>query len=145
MDHLSSRGKHDPSIWVFSPDPETRRLIRMNLNYRKVQSIAPTQPAAWIELEPNPYLIILEFDHPNIDAWEIAQALRQRSLTQQVPLVLLTAVTPRLSQLFELEPVRWISKPLAMGDLLVVVREVLSWHEASWRLSQQATPPAPFA
>jgi len=112
-------------VWVISPDPDTRRLIGLNLSKREFR-VREASPQGELALSgAKPYLIILDVDPPNESGWEAASALRQNPWLQGVPLILVLAAAPTASRLVPLQPVRWVEKPLAMDALLALIRESL--------------------
>ena len=57
-------------IWVISPDPDTRRLIGLNLNKRGF-GVLETSPQDGLEPSgAEPQLIILDMDPPGESGWE---------------------------------------------------------------------------
>jgi DNA-binding response OmpR family regulator len=114
-----------PVVWIISPDPDTRRLIGLNLSRRGFPTMEASPQDALATANAKPQLIVLDVNPPDESGWEAARALRRSPWVQGVPLILLLAAAPRTSQLAPLEPVRWVEKPLAIDVLLVVVREIL--------------------
>ena len=129
----------EPMIWVISPDPDTRRLIGLNLSKRGF-SVLETSPQDGLvpfggvypersrgaQDRPSgaaPLLIILDVDPPDESGWEAASVLRQSPGLQETPMILLLSAAPAASRLISLQPVRWLEKPLAMDVLLALVRE----------------------
>lgn len=128
-------------IWVISPDPDTRRLIGLNLNKRgfDVLEASPQDrlpPFGGVYPERSrgaqdrpsgaePLLIILDMEPPGESGWEAASALRQSPGLQETPMILLLSAAPAARRLISLQPVRWLEKPLAMDALLALVRESL--------------------
>jgi len=128
-------------IWVISPDPDTRRLIGLNLNKRGF-GVLETSPqdglAPFSGVYPErsrgaqdrpsgaePLLIILDVEPPGESGWEAASVLRQSPGLQETPMILLLSAAPADRRLVSLQPVRWLEKPLAMDVLLALVRESL--------------------
>lgn len=128
-------------IWVISPDPDTRRLIGLNLNKRgfDVLEASPQDrlpPFGGVYPERSrgaqdrpsgaePLLIILDMEPPGESGWEAASVLRQSPGLQETPMILLLSAAPAARRLISLQPVRWLEKPLAMDALLALVRESL--------------------
>ncbi len=114
-----------PKIWIISPDPDTRRLIRLNLKKRGM-SVLETSPQDGLKpSRAEPQLIILDMDQPDESDWEAASALRRCPGVQGAPMILLLAAAPSARRLVSLRPVRWLEKPLAMDALLDLVRQSL--------------------
>jgi len=128
-------------IWIISPDPDTRRLIGLNLDKRGF-GVLETSPqdrlAPFGGVYPErsrgaqdrpsgaePLLIILDVEPPGESGWEAASALRQIPGLQETPMILLLSAAPATRRLVPLQPVRWLEKPLAMDALLALVRESL--------------------
>ena len=120
-------------IWVISPDPDTRRLIGLNLSKRGfgVLETSPQDglvPFGFAQDRPSgakPLIIILDVDPPDESGWEAASVLRQSPGLQERPMILLLSAAPAARRLVPLQPVRWLEKPLAMDALLALVRESL--------------------
>lgn len=110
-------------VWVISPDPDTRRLIGLNLSKRGLRVLEASPQGELAPSGDKPHLIILDVDPPHESGWEAASALRQSPWLQGVPLILALGAAPTASRLVPLQPVRWVEKPLAMGPLLALVRE----------------------
>ena len=114
------------TIWIISPDSQTRRLIGLNLTKRGFQTLemAPSQ-----ELPSScerPQLVILDVEPPDESGWEVVRVLRQQPQTREVPLILLLSAAPTTGQLSACQPVHWVEKPLAIDALLALVRESLA-------------------
>ncbi len=114
-----------PTIWIISPDPDTRRLIGLNLNKRGL-GVLETSPQDGLEpCRVEPQLIILDMDLPDELGWEAASALRRSPGVQGTPMILLLSAAPTARRLVPLQPVRWLEKPVAMDALLALVRQSL--------------------
>jgi len=112
-----------PMIWVISPDPDTRRLIGLNLNKRGFDVLETSPQDGLVPSGAEPWLIILDMDPPDESGWEAASTLRQSPGLQETPMILLLSAAPAARRLVSLQPVRWLEKPLAMDVLLALVRE----------------------
>jgi DNA-binding response OmpR family regulator len=112
-------------IWVISPDPDTRRLIGLNLNKRGFGVLETSPQDGLVPSGTEPLLIILDVDPPDEAGWEAASTLRQSPGLQETPMILLLSAAPATRRLVPLQPVRWLEKPLAMDGLLALVRQSL--------------------
>ncbi|MCK4449865.1 MAG: response regulator transcription factor [Anaerolineae bacterium] len=112
-------------IWVISPDPDTRRLIGLNLNKRGFGVLETSPQDGLVPSSAEPLIIILDMDPPDESGWEAASVLRQSPGLQETPMILLLSAAPAARRLVPLQPVRWLEKPLAMDVLLALVRESL--------------------
>jgi DNA-binding response OmpR family regulator len=114
-----------PTVWIISHDPDTRRLISLNLNRRGFQIQEFSSPGELPSSGARPLLIFLDANLPDEPDWEAIGVLRQVPSTSGVTLILLLADAPATSRLAPFQPVRWIEKPLAIDTLLLVAREEL--------------------
>ena len=113
------------TVWIISCDPDTRRLISLNLNRRGFQIQEFLSQGERPSSEGGPQLIIGDaglLDEPD---WEAIGALRRLPSTKEMPLILLLADAPAASRLAPFQPVRWFEKLLAIDALLLVAREEL--------------------
>ena len=112
-------------IWVISPDPDTRRLIGLNLNKRGFGVLETSPQDGLVPSSAEPLIIILDMDPPDESGWEAASVLRQSPGLQGTPMILLLSAAPTARRLVPLQPVRWMEKPLDMNALLALVRQSL--------------------
>ncbi len=133
-------------IWVISPDPDTRRLIGLNLDKRGFDVLETSPQDGLVPFDgvypersrgaqdrpsgAEPLLIILDMEPPGESGWEAASVLRQSPGLQETPMILLLSAAPAARRLVSLQPVRWLEKPLAMDALLALVRESVGRQEA---------------
>ena len=117
-------------IWVISPDPDTRRLIGLNLSKRGFGVLETSPQDGLVPSSAEPLIIILDVDPPDESGWQAASALRQSPGLQGTPMILLLSAAPAARRLVPLQPVRWLEKPLAMDVLLALVRESVGRQEA---------------
>ena len=112
-----------PIAWVISPDPDTRRLVGLNLSKRGFHVVETSPLDKLVSSGARPHLIILDVDLPDEPAWESVKLLRQSARAQDVPLILLLSVAPTASQIASLQPAHWVKKPLAIDEFLALVRD----------------------
>lgn len=115
-----------PVAWVISHDLDMRRLIELNLERRGFCTVEITTPSEPGAPAIRPHMIILDIDPAVGPDWETARTLRQTPGFQAVPLLFITPTLPAASQLIALEPFFWVRKPLAMGDLLALMCDLVS-------------------
>ncbi len=118
-----------PMVWIISPDPDTRRLIGLNLSKRGFRILEASPQDGVVSPSEKPQLVILDVEPPDESGWQTARKLRRSSWTQDVPLILLLSSAPAPRRLAPFQPVRWLEKPLAIDALLTLVRESLGRWE----------------
>jgi two-component system KDP operon response regulator KdpE len=70
-----------------------------------------------------PALMVLDITLPDATGWDVAQWLE--SMTEPVPIVLISGGTPETKRLQQFHPVAFLPKPFSVEDLLRVVEEHL--------------------
>jgi PAS domain S-box-containing protein len=81
-----------------------------------------------VERQP-PDLVLLDIRMPDIDGYEVLRRLKQNPLHQHIPVVILTASdlgTGAQQRALALGAVRYLEKPIASGDLLAEIEQILS-------------------
>jgi DNA-binding response OmpR family regulator len=127
-----------PIAWVISPEPDTRRLVGLNLSKRGFRAVEISPLDKLVSSGARPHLIILDVDPLGESAWESVKLLRQSAKAQDVPLILLLSVAPTASQIASLQPVHWVKKPLAIDEFLALVRESVDDKGDEGNASQEA-------
>jgi PAS domain S-box-containing protein len=132
---LGSRAEGDsrPSILVVDDDPDVRTIVGMMLDRAGYQPhmAADGQEAFRMIMEDRPDLLILDLMMPNLDGFQLVRLLRQRRWTQQIPLLVLTALdlTEGEKTLLRLGPTRHLTKgPAIQEEIVARVRDLLRAH-----------------
>jgi diguanylate cyclase (GGDEF)-like protein len=86
----------------------------------------------------HPDLILLDLMMPNMDGYEVCRRLKSNYQTNHIPIIMVTAKADLENKLqgFEDGANDYISKPFAITELLVRVKNVLQWSQ----LQRQANP-----
>lgn len=122
--------KETPTVLVVDDDQDVRRIIGMMLEragYR-IRAAADGQEAYRMIMEERPDLLILDLMMPNLDGFQLVRLLRQRRWTQQIPLLVLTALdlTEGEKTLLQLGPTHHVTKgPLIQDEVVARVRDLL--------------------
>jgi PAS domain S-box-containing protein len=119
-----------PSIMVVDDDPDVRTIVGMMLERGgyAVRTASDGQEAFRIIMEDRPDLLILDLMMPNLDGFQLVRLLRQRRWTQQIPLLVLTALdlTEGEKTLLRLGPTRHLTKgPAIQEEIVARVRDLL--------------------
>jgi diguanylate cyclase (GGDEF)-like protein len=85
-----------------------------------------------------PDLILLDLMMPNMDGYEVTRRLKANYQTNQIPVIMVTAKSEMENKLqgFEDGANDYITKPFAITELLVRVKNVLQWSQ----MQRQANP-----
>ena len=122
-----------PSILVVDDDPDVRRIVSVMLERAgyAVRTAQDGQEAFRMIMAERPDLLILDLMMPNLDGFQLVRLLRQRRWTQQIPLLVLTALdlTEGEKTLLQLGPTRHVTKgPVIQEEIVARVRELLASH-----------------
>ena len=122
-----------PSILVVDDDPDVRTIVGMMLERAgyETRTAADGQEAFKLIMEDRPDLLILDLMMPNLDGFQLVRLLRQRRWTQQIPLLVLTALdlTEGEKTLLRLGPTRHLTKgPAIQEEIVSRVRDLLKAH-----------------
>lgn len=84
-----------PKILVVDDDPLMRRIVIQSLDRSAYELSEAESGAAGVQcaLELQPDLILLDVMMPEMDGFEVIRRLREHPLTQNVPIILLTALS----------------------------------------------------
>ncbi|HYG58382.1 MAG TPA: response regulator, partial [Symbiobacteriaceae bacterium] len=119
-----------PTIMVVDDDPDVRTIVGVMLQRAgySVRTASDGQEAFRVIMEDRPDLLILDLMMPNLDGFQLVRLLRQRRWTQQIPLLVLTALdlTEGEKTLLRLGPTRHITKgPAIQEEIVARVRDLL--------------------
>ena len=86
----------------------------------------------------HPDLVLLDLMMPNMDGYEVCKRLKSNYQTNHIPIIMVTAKAELENKLqgFEDGANDYITKPFALTELLVRVKNVLQWSQ----LQRQANP-----
>ncbi len=84
-------------------------------------------------------LILLDVMMPGIDGFETCQRLKSNSVTSQIPIIFMTALsdTPNKIRALELGAVDYITKPFSEQEVLARVKTQTRLYQLSRNLEQQ--------
>lgn len=115
-------------ILIVEDDTALRTILARNLTalgYMVFQ--AGTFRAAADQMAIKPALLILDINLPDATGWDVANWLE--SMTEPVPIILISGGTPEVKRLQHFHPVAFLPKPFAIDELLAVVEEHLPFPE----------------
>jgi diguanylate cyclase (GGDEF)-like protein len=128
--------------WVLVVDDEEpiRKIVSFQLEKAgyEVTTCADGEEALSRASEREPDLILLDVMMPNMDGYEVCKRLKSSYQTSHVPIIMVTAKSELENRLqgFEDGANDYITKPFAITELLVRVKNVLQWSQ----LQRQANP-----
>lgn len=128
--------------WVLVVDDEEpiRKIVAFQLEKAgyDVYACADGEEALRMVDGREPDLILLDVMMPNMDGYEVCKRLKSNYQTSHIPIIMVTAKAELENRLqgFEDGANDYITKPFAITELLVRVKNVLQWSQ----LQRQANP-----
>jgi CheY-like chemotaxis protein len=114
-------------ILVVEDDESMRELLRLHLEHAGYE-VAVTEDgigAGYEVLKAPPDLIICDIDMPNMDGFQLVEALRADPGLPKLPIIFLTSVEDGASRAAQLGAADYIVKPVLVDRLLNSVRKAL--------------------
>jgi diguanylate cyclase (GGDEF)-like protein len=121
-------------ILVVEDEPPIREILKFQLEGAGYQVRCARDGAAGLQMarEDPPDLMLLDVMMPEMDGFEVCRHLRDGHDTRQIPIIILTARGELSEKLQGLKNGAndYMTKPFAMPELLVRVKNVLQWSES---------------
>jgi len=121
-------------ILLVQDDDWLRRSYRTNLELAgfTVREAADGEEALRLARRQRPAIIVLDLMLPVMDGWEALGELKTDQSLRDIPVVILTASAEECDELRAIErgALAFVAKPVAVEDLIGVIRRVLVRHEA---------------
>lgn len=120
-------GKH---ILYIEDDPRTIDLVRIILKreHFNVTGITSGREGLKAVEETRPDLVLLDLMMPDMDGWEVFQAIRQNDTIKDIPVIVITARAQSIDKVLGLHIAKvddYITKPFGPSELLTSVLRVL--------------------
>ena len=116
-------------IYFIEDDPNIRELVVYTLNNTQQKAVGFERPSEFWEALDNelPELILLDVMLPEEDGLKILQKIRASKLTQNIPVIMITAKGSEIDKLngFDLGADDYVSKPFGIMELLARIKAVL--------------------
>ncbi|MBD2295577.1 response regulator [Anabaena sphaerica FACHB-251] len=120
--------QHSPLVLVCDDDAmirtEVKRLLEQG-GYRVI-TVERGEEAIAQAVAQHPDVILLDLLMPGMNGWETMASLKERSDTQDIPIVICSVYKPNKSNQSNADFVDWLSKPVEENSLLNSLRKVVS-------------------
>ncbi|HZR18340.1 MAG TPA: ATP-binding protein [Verrucomicrobiae bacterium] len=134
-----SNGNH-PTILVADDEPDMLRFLKSQLSthYRVLEAV-DGQQAIEKASQFLPDIILLDMMMPEKDGLQACRELRERTSTQSIPVVLLTARADEETKLAALSAGAsdFLAKPFSTTELHVRIKNLVESHQYQGKLSKQ--------
>lgn len=128
---MTKAGSRAPKkILVVDDDPEILGMLDIRLGKRgyHVISAADGEQALAQARKEKPELVVLDVMMPRMNGWEVARALRQDETTQDIKIVMLTAIGAQMNEmtspLYGVDA--YLDKPFQFAELEKKIDELLA-------------------
>jgi DNA-binding response OmpR family regulator len=93
--------KAQKTILVVDDDPEILGMLQLRLEHRgyKVLTASDGKEALAVAKRSRPHLMILDVMMPAKNGWEVARALKQDPVTEDIKILMLTAIGASVNEL----------------------------------------------
>ena len=123
-----------PRILVVDDEPPIREILKFQLeNAGFIVSTAENGEEGLEEVQGNPPdLVLLDLMIPRMDGYEVCRRIKTAYDTRHIPVIILSARGELNEKLKGLENGAndYVTKPFSMPELLMRVRNVLSWSQS---------------
>ena len=86
-----------------------------------------------------PDVVVLDLAMPRVDGWTVLKQIRESSWTEQIPIVVVTAVSETRDTAFKMGCDAYLTKPCVPETLWHQVRAILRWQEMRSRRGLRRT------
>lgn len=136
----TSRNGHLPKALVADDEPDMLRFLKSQLTrHYEVFEAVDGQQAVEKACQFLPDVILLDMMMPEKDGLQVCRELRERTSTQGIPIILLTARADEETKLAALGAGAsdFLAKPFSTTELHVRIRNLVESHQYQARLSKQ--------
>lgn len=118
-------------VVVVEDDPEMINLVKLILKKEGFDVTGAMGGRDGLEAieQGNPDLVLLDLMMPDIDGWEVYQAMKANDTMKNIPVIIITAKAQSIDKVLGLHIAKvddYITKPFSPGELVASVRKVLA-------------------
>ncbi|MCC7452200.1 MAG: response regulator [Anaerolineae bacterium] len=122
-------------VVVVEDDPEMINLVKLILKKEGFDVTGAMGGREGLEAiqKTAPSLVLLDLMMPDIDGWEVYQAMKADENLKNIPVIIITAKAQSIDKVLGLHIAKvddYITKPFSPGELITSVRRVLAENEA---------------
>ena len=136
MRSIKSRNKTEaPTVLVIDDDMDARRMYSEYLRANGCTAFTAADGRSGIDKTNDlcPDVVVLDLAMPRVDGWTVLKHLRESSWTENIPIVVVTAVGESRDSAFQAGCDAYLTKPCVPETLWLQVRAILRWRIARVR------------
>ncbi len=115
-------------VLIVDDDPDIQRLVAYNLKQAGFEIVTASTGSKALETVQKhpPDLILLDLMLPDVDGMEVCRMLRQREISKNIPIIMLTARSEEIDRVvgFELGADDYVMKPFSARELVLRVKSI---------------------
>jgi DNA-binding response OmpR family regulator len=138
--------KESPLILIAEDEPDFAGLVQFHLERQGYRTAVAGNGSVALRLafERSPSLVILDLMLPELHGLTVCRIFRSSRWLQTVPILILSALTTPVTRelSFTCGATAFLSKPVALADLLARVKELLSYPTPSPTAPRRPSPVA---
>jgi two-component system, cell cycle response regulator DivK len=125
------RKAEPPTVLVVDDDMDARRMYAdyLRVNGCVVFTAADGRSGLDKTNDLCPDVVVLDLAMPRVDGWTVLKTIRESSWTEQIPVVVVTAVGETRDTAFMMGCDAYLTKPCVPETLWQQVRAILRWQE----------------
>ena len=129
------RSSEPPTILVIDDDADARRMYSEFLRYKGWVVFTAADGRAGIDKTTSltPDVVLLDLAMPRVDGWTVLRHLRESSWTENVPVVVLSAVDHARDEAFLSGCDAYLSKPCTPEVVWLQLNAMLRWRSSRGR------------
>jgi two-component system cell cycle response regulator DivK len=130
---MKSRHKTEaPTILVIDDDMDARRIYSEYLRVNGCTAFTAPDGRSGIDKTNDlcPDVVVLDLAMPRVDGWTVLKQLRESSWTENIPIVVVTAVADTRDSAFRAGCDAYLTKPCVPETLWCQIRAILRWRVA---------------
>lgn len=126
-------GDERPAVLVCDDDEAVLEVVGAMLNQHGYRPVLAScgEEALTRAADERPRAIVLDLLMPGMSGWETAAALGERPETRDIPIVILSVLSPQETETPAGEVVDWVEKPLEADSLFAALDRALEARPAS--------------
>jgi two-component system cell cycle response regulator DivK len=124
-----------PTILVIDDDMDARRMYSEYLRVNGCIAFTAADGRSGIDKTNDlcPDVVVLDLAMPKVDGWTVLKHIRESSWTENIPVVVITAVGESREAAFQAGADAYLTKPCVPETLWLQVRAILRWQVARTR------------
>jgi two-component system, cell cycle response regulator DivK len=128
-------GTEPPTILVIDDDMDARRMYSEYFRINGCIAFTASDGRSGIDKTDDlcPDVVVLDLAMPRVDGWTVLKHIRESSWTENIPVVVVTAVGETREAAFQAGCDAYLTKPCVPETLWLQVRAILRWQGSRLR------------